>query len=414
MSRTRVLMLLENCSYPQDGRVRHEATTLLAAGYEVSVICPATRGQVRHEIVDGVNVYRFPALMANGGLLSYVWEYTFSVTAMFVFSLVVFIRDGFDVVHAHNPPDILALIAACYKVLGKRFVYDQHDLCPEIYQARFADHAYPIVQSILLGFEKISYRLSDHVIATNESYRTIGVERGKVPGNRITIVRNGPDPEQWQRITPLVDLRQRAGTIIGYMGLIGPQDGVDYLLRALAHLVYTLKKTDVLCLIIGQGDAVPRLKELAIELGLTPYVEFTGWLSGEKLLGYLSTIDLGVDPAPSNPYNDRSTAIKLMEYMALEKPVVAFDLPEHRYTAQDAAIYAIPNDEMDFARQIAALMEDAERRMVMGRRGRARIDTELSWPYQAECLLKVYKSLNLSEKKRGLVLHAEDVHETES
>jgi glycosyltransferase involved in cell wall biosynthesis len=413
MSKTsglRVLMLLENCPYPQDGRVRHEAATLLAAGYRVSIICPATKGQARHESVDGVNVYRFPALMANGGLLGYLWEYTYSVAAMFVFSLVVFVRGGFDVIHAHNPPDTLALIAACYKVLGKHFIYDQHDLSPEMYQARFADRAHPFLRSILLGFEKISYRLADHVIVTNESYRAIGIERGRVPENRITIVRNGPDPEQWREVTSPPDLRQRAGTIIGYAGTIGPQDGVDYLLRAVAHLVYTLKKTDVLCLIIGQGDAVPRLKAVSAELNLTPYVEFTGWLSGEKLLGYLSTIDLGVEPAPSNSYNDRSTTIKLMEYMALEKPVVAFDLPEHRFTAQDAAIYAIPNDELDFARQIAALMEDAERRAAMGQRGKARINAELAWPCQVRSLLQVYTSLKLP----GPTILIEDDYETES
>jgi glycosyltransferase involved in cell wall biosynthesis len=231
-----------------------------------------------------------------------------------------------------------------------------------------------------------------------------------VPENRITIVRNGPDPEQWREVTSPPDLRQRAGTIIGYAGTIGPQDGVDYLLRAVAHLVYTLKKTDVLCLIIGQGDAVPRLKALSAELNLTPYVEFTGWLSGEKLLGYLSTIDLGVEPAPSNSYNDRSTTIKLMEYMALEKPVVAFDLPEHRFTAQDAAIYAIPNDELDFARQIAALMEDAERRAAMGQRGKARINAELAWPCQVRSLLQVYTSLKLP----GPTILIEDDYETES
>lgn len=389
----RILMLLENHPYPQDNRVRQEALALTEAGYQVSVICPSGKNQRRTETLNGVHVYRFPAPRPGDALLGYLWEYGYSLVAMFILSLVVLMQRGFSVIHAHNPPDILVLIALFYKPFGKRFVYDLHDLSPEMYYARFSGEGSTRVHRALILFEKLSCRVANHVIATNESYRAMIKERSGIPEERITIVRNGPDLDRLQITAPDPELRQKGSTIIGYVGVMGYQDGVDYLLRALCHLVYDLKRTDIFCVIIGKGDAWEDLKSLAGELDLNAYVWFTGRISDEELCRYLSTADICVDPDPSNPFNDRSTMIKMMEYMALGKPIVAFDLPEHRFTAQSAAVYVSPNDEMAFAQALAELIDDPQRREEAGRFGRHRVETELAWQYSVDNLLNAYQRL---------------------
>jgi glycosyltransferase involved in cell wall biosynthesis len=396
----RVLMLLENYPYPQDGRVRHEAVALVEAAYQVTVICPAAKGQPHHEAIAGVQVYRFPSPPTATGIWGYVLEYGFAMAMMLILSVVVALREGFDIIHAHNPPDTLALIAAFYKLFGIQFVYDQHDLCPEMYDARFDGQGKAIVARALLFFERLSYRTADHVVVTNESYRAMAMERGHVPVERITIVRNGPDPTRFRLGPPDLELRQKAAILIGYVGVIGLQDGVGGLLRSLAHLTYELNRRDFYCVIMGDGDALARSKALATELNLKPFVEFTGWVSGDKLIRYLSTIDIGVEPAPNNPYINRSTMIKLMEYLAMAKPIVAYDLTEHRVTAQEAALYALPGDESDFARRIANLMDDAERREQMGTFGRKRVEDELAWSYQQQHLLRLYQRLAFQWAKR--------------
>jgi len=391
-----VLMLLENEAYPRDDRVCQEAKTLATAGYQVSVICPLRPGQPWREVLDDVRVYRFPAPPAANGFLSYLWEYGYSMVAIFVLSLLVFLREGFAVLHAHCPPDTFVFIAAFYKLLGKRFVYDHHDLAPEMYYARFGGRGNRLIYDALVLLERLSCRLADHVITTNQSYKTVEMQRSHVPENRITIVRNGPDLRRLRPTEPDPDLRRMRKTIILYVGVMGFQDGVDYLLRALQHLVYDLLRTDFLCVLVGAGGAVPGLKSLTEQFGLVNYVLFTGWVERTEVARYLSAADIGVAPEPSNSYNDRSTVIKLMEYMALGKPIVAFDLPEHRVTAQGAAVYAHPNDELDFAQQIAALMDDPERRQKMGQIGRQRIETELAWSYQERHLLEAYKTVSAS------------------
>ncbi len=390
---SRVLMLLENAPYPLDDRVRQEARSLAAAGYRVSVICPSARGQPGCEVLDSVRVYRFPAPPTANGFLGYLWEYTYSMAATFALSLLIFLREGFDVVHAHCPPDTFVFIAAFYKLFGKRFVYDHHDLAPELYYARFGGNGNQLVFDGLVKLEKLSCRLADHVIATNQSYKRVELQRDHVPEERITVVRNGPDLARLQPAEPDPDLRQRGKTIIGYVGVMGFQDGVDYLLRALKHLVCDLGRNDFVCILLGTGDALPSLKSLTEQLSLADRVLFTGWVEHTEVGQYLSAIDIGVAPEPSNCYNDRSTAVKIMEYMALGKPIVAFDLPEHRFSAQDAAVYACPNDELDFARQIAALMGDPMRRQTMGEKGRNRVEKELAWSHQQKFLLEAYEAL---------------------
>lgn len=389
-----VLMLLENDHYPQDSRVRNEASTLVSAGYQVSVICPKSSGQRWRESVNGVRVYRYPAPPAGSGFLTYLWEYGYCLVMSFVLSIVVAFRRKIDIIHTHNPPDIFVLIAMFYKVLGARVVFDHHDLAPEMYYARFGNKGHRLVYRALVFFERLSCRVADHVIATNQSYKAVQMERHGVPEERITIVRNGPDLDRLQRVDPDPDLSQNAVTIIGYVGTMGFQDGIDYFLRAVRHLVYDLRRTDVFCVLVGKGDAWQSLRAYATELEIDKYVWFTGRISDVDLLRYLSAADICVDPDPSNPFNDRSTMIKMMEYMALGKPIVAFDLPEHRVTAQDAAVYARPNDELDFATKIAWLMDHPEERRERGSKGRKRVETTLAWPHQVNDLLEVYRSLD--------------------
>jgi len=387
-------MLLENNPYPQDARVRREATSLTRAGYQVSVISPAAKGQPRRENIGGVRVYRYPAPPDGGSAIGYLVEYGYSLLAAAILTFSVAVTRGFDVLHAHNPPDTFVLLAALFKPFGKQFVFDHHDLSPEMYVARFgkAEGRGPAFR-LLQVFEKLSFRLADHVISTNESYRAVAIERGGVAPARVSVVRNGPDLDRVRLVAPDEVLRARAPSIIGYVGEMGFQDGVDYLLRALHHLKTDLGRRDFYAVLIGSGDAAPELARLRSELELDDHVRLTGRVSDEALMRYLSTADICVDPDPSNPFNDRSTMIKMTEYLALGKPVVAFDLPEHRVTAGEAAVYAMANSESDFAEKLAALMDDPPRRKAMGDIGRARVADHLAWEHQAPRLVAAYESL---------------------
>ena len=399
-ARKRVLMLLQNCSYPRDDRVRREARALTAGGYQVSVIARRAPGQRRVETLEGVRVYRFPAPPSADGFLGYVWEYGYSMVAIFLLCGWVLVCKGFDVVHAHHPPDTFAFIGAFFKLLGKRYVLDHHDLAPELYYARFGGKGNRSVHNALIMLERLSCHFADHVLATNQSYKAVEMQRDRVPERRITIVRNGPDLNELCCSDSEQVARTDRKIVLGYVGVMGTQDGVDYLLRALKHLICNLGRSDFDCILLGSGNAFARLKSLAQQLDLADHVLFTGWVNQQsEVAGYISSMDICIAPEPSDPYNDRSTAAKVMEYMALGKPVVAFDLPEHRYTAQDAAVYAHPNDEADMARKIAWLMDDPQRRLIMGQTGRHRIESELAWEHQAEYLLQVYESLGLHQMR---------------
>jgi glycosyltransferase involved in cell wall biosynthesis len=392
----RVLMLLENSTYPLDVRVRHEATTLAGAGYQVSVICKRGPSQPWREVIDGVFVFRYPPQPEPQNALGYIVEYSWSLVATFVLSLFASVHRGFDIIHTANPPDTAVLIALFYKLFGKRFVFDHHDLAPEMYLVRSNFQGNRFLHRMLIWLEKMSFRFADHVIATNQSYKNVAMQRGHVPEKRITVVRNGPALDRLKLAEPDPDLKRRGDIIIGYIGVIALQDGLDYLLRALQRLRTDLGRNDFFSVVIGKGSALADLKAQARQLGLDQYVWFTGFIPDADVLRYLSTADICVDPDPSNIFNDRCTMIKMMEYMALGKPIVAFDLPEHRVTAGEAALYARPNDELDFARHLAVLMDDPERRKKMGEIGRERIENELAWPYQAKHLLDVYASVRVA------------------
>jgi len=405
----RVLMLVEN-NYPQDPRVRNEATLLTSVGYDVTVIALRKEGQPPTDMVHGIRVYRVPrlelfaktALGASGGVprlllkvkscIGYLVEHAYFTAACFVVTLAVLVRHGFDVIHAHNPPDTLFLVALPFKYFGKKFVFDHHDLCPELYRSRYRTGE-DVLARLLRLVEWYSLRLSDITIATNESYKSAQIERAKKEASKVFVVRNGPDLE---RMTPVVcnpRLRGMNKSILCYIGSLNPQDGVDYLLRSLHHLLRALKRDDFHCVIMGTGDSLGDLRALAAELQLAGHVELTGFVSDEELAANLAAADICVDPDPSSPLNDVSTWIKIMEYMAYGKPIVSFDLKETRVSAGDAALFVTPNDEAAFAEAIVTLMDDPGLRASMGDLGRQRVEKELQWSVVGGNLLAAYRSL---------------------
>jgi glycosyltransferase involved in cell wall biosynthesis len=391
----RVLMLLQNCPFPRDDRVRRETRTLIGAGYQVAVIAPRGPGQPGAEVVEGVRVFRFLAPRPGQGFLGYLWEYGYSLLVMFFASLRVLIDQGFDVVHGHHPPDALVFIGAFYRLLGKPYVLDHHDLSPELYHARFGGLGHRVIPWVLVLVERLALRVANHVVTTNESYKVVELRRGGVPEHKITIVRNGPDLDELRCEDEAIRSNRKSHFVFGYVGVMAPQDGVDNLLRAVHHLVCRFGETAFRCLLVGTGSALPELRSLSNKLGIASRVEFTGWVGQQsEIARLLNSMDICVAPEPSDPYNDRSTAAKIMEYMALGKPVVAFDLPEHRVTAQDAAIYAHPNDTVDLARKMAFLMANPEECARRGRVGTERILSRLAWSHQAGMLLKVYEAIS--------------------
>lgn len=391
MTGSRVLMLLENNPFPDDSRVRQEAAALVGAGHQVTVIAPIGDGQAKKEFVDGVRVIRFRAPPEGDGAVNYVIEYAWSLVAMFVLSLRVAFRPGFDVLHVHNPPDVLVLIGLLYKLAGKRFVYDHHDFAPEMYDVLF-EGSQSAIGRLLRLFERLSAGAADLVLTTNETARNRHIERNGVDPSRITVVRNGPDLDLVHDTEPAPEARRPGKQTILYVGSMGRHDGVDNLIDSIELLTTELGRDDAFCVLVGDGEAGDDVRDRCHVLG-PDQAAATGWIHHTEIPAYLSAADICVAPEPSNPYNDGCTVIKLMEYMALGKPIVAFDLPEHRVTAGDTAVYARPNDSLDFALKLSALMDDKQRRNDMGVAARERVNEHLSWEHQAAHLIAAYERL---------------------
>jgi glycosyltransferase involved in cell wall biosynthesis len=411
-------MWVEN-HFPQDTRVTNEARLLADAGYKVAVIALRKQGQAARETWNGIEVYRVPTLelfkktvAGNGSrlnllfvrlksFLGYVVEYLYFTSACLLVSTYIFVRRGFDVMHAHNPPDTLFLVAVPFKLLGKKFVFDQHDLCPELYRSRYSARE-GVYTRFLRMFEWCSLKLADVTIATNESYKQIQIERANKNPASIFVVRNGPNQMRMTPAAPSARLKAMNKSILCYVGSLNPQDGVDYLLRSLRHLMHGLKRSDFYCVIMGTGDSLQDLRDLAGNLQLNGCVELTGFISDEDLQANLAAADICVDPDPSSPLNDVSTWIKVMEYMASAKPIVSFDLRETRFSARDAAVYVEPNNETGFAEAIARLMDQPELRKQMGTYGRRRVEDELQWAKVGNNLLTAYGTL-LAEKRTSSI-----------
>ncbi|MGD9483902.1 glycosyltransferase family 4 protein [Streptomyces sp. TRM70308] len=384
----RALILVENLSVPFDRRVWQECTTLRDAGWEVHVICPrgGRRDTEPEAVVDGVRIHRYPLRAATGGPAGYLREYGAALWHTFRLARKV---GPVDVVHACNPPDLLFLPALWLKRRGARFVFDQHDLVPELYLSRFG-RGEDLLHRAVCALERLTYRAADVVLATNESYRDVAVRRGGRRPADVFVVRSAPDVDRFRPVPPEPRLKRGKPHLLCYLGVMGPQDGVDYALRALAKLRDELGRTDWHAVFVGAGDTFEAMVELSGRLGLSERVEFTGRVPDADLVRYLSTADVCLSPDPRNPLNDVSTMNKVLEYMVIGRPIVSFDLREARVSAGDAALYAPANDEAEFARLIAVLLDDPRRRARMGEIGRQRVGGPLSWRNSQASLLAAY------------------------
>ena len=399
----KVLIIVENLPVPFDRRVWQEAKTLKNAGYQVSVICPVDKGfEARYELLEGIHIYRHPLPLQAQRAFGYALEYSAALSWQFVLALRVLLTHGFDVIHACNPPDTVFVIGLLFKLLGKKFVFDHHDISPELYLAKFGKKG--LFYRILLGLERWTFRTADVSIATNESYKHIAVERGKMDPEHVFIVRSGPDLEHLKILPPNKALKNGCKYLVGYVGVMGKQEGIDYLLRSIRYIVFDMERRDVHFGLVGSGTEIKRLRAYAEQLGVSGYVTFTGRVADKDMLEMLSTADVCVNPDVANEMNDKSTMNKVMEYMALGKPVVQFDLTEGKFSAQKASLYANNNDEVDLAQKIIQLLDDAELRERMGKCGRARIKKELQWKCQAPTLLAAYDALWAQRSSRKLTI----------
>jgi glycosyltransferase involved in cell wall biosynthesis len=400
-ARPRILIIVQNLPVPFDRRVWLECKALNAAGYDVTVVCPKGKEDPGRQVLDGVTLLKYRPYAPGGGGLGFVLEYAYSFLATLWLVLRARRHGRFAVLQACNPPDIFWPIARWLRRRdGTRFVFDHHDLCPELYDSRFPDGS-ALPKRGLLALEKATFRTADHVVSTNASYAEIAMRRGgKAPAD-VTVVRTGPDEERLRRKAVVPALRRGRKHLVAYIGVMGPQDGVDLAVRAAAHVVHDLGREDVAFTFMGSGDSYDQIVALRDELGLVDYVELPGRVPDNTVIDVLSTAALGLSPDPKNPLNDVSTMNKTLEYMAFELPVVAFDLKETRVSAGDAATYVQSGDIAGCARAIVKLLDNDDERVVMGKAGRIRIEQELGWSYQREVYVAVYDSLVSRRRVRG-------------
>jgi glycosyltransferase involved in cell wall biosynthesis len=390
---TRVLIIVQNLSVPFDRRVWLECQALTSAGYQVAVVCPKGSGEPAYEVIDSVEIHRYRPYAPGGSKVSFIAEYAYSFLATAAKTVRARRSGRFAVIQACNPPDIFWPIGLFFRAVeGTKFVFDHHDLCPELFQSRFPDGP-KLPYRALRALERRTHRTADHVISTNDSYREIAMTRsGKRPAE-VTVVRTGPDPQRLKPGAADPGLRRGHRYLAAYIGVMGPQDGVDIVVRAAGIAVHELGRDDIAFTLIGSGDCFNDLVALRDQLGLAGHVEFTGRAPDELVTRIMSTADVGLSPDPKNPLNDVSTMNKTMEYMAFELPVVAFDLRETRISAADAAVYVKPNDERSYAEAIVTLMDDEAERTRMGKLGRLRVEQELAWSHQERAYLGVYGRL---------------------
>jgi glycosyltransferase involved in cell wall biosynthesis len=391
----RILFIVENLPSPFDRRVWQEATTLHQNGYQVAIICPTGKGyEEKYECLDGIHIYRHPLPPEAEGALGYALEYGVALYWEFYLSFKVLFSHGFDAIHACNPPDLIFLVGGFFKFFfHKKFLFDHHDINPELYEAKFGRRDF--FYRLMLLCERLTFKTADRSIATNESYKQIAIERGGMHPDKVTVVRSGPKLDRLKIIEPVLPLKKGRKHLVGYVGVMGKQEGIDYLLRALHYIVEHKNRTDVHFGLVGGGTELTSLQAYAKALGIEDYVTFTGRVSDQQMLEMLNTADVCVNPDVANEMNDKSTMNKIMEYMALAKPIVQFDLSEGRFSAQEASLYARRNDTKDLAEKILLLLDDQVKRKAMGDFGRNRIITELEWKYEEPKLLEAYRLLFL-------------------
>ena len=385
----KVLIIVENLPVPFDTRVWQEATTLAANGYIVSVICPKGKGYMQEEeYLQGVHIFRHDLPAEGNGAVGYAKEYFTALKEELRLAKKVYKEIGFDVIHGCNPPDDIYMVAKHFKKYGVKYVFDHHDICPELFEAKFGKTSGLLYKS-QLWLEKQTYKHCTFAFVTNESYKKIAIERGKMNPNKVIVLRSGPKLERMRIMPPVESIKRGYKYMVGYLGVIGQQEGIEYLLDAAKYI----KEHDnnVFWGIVGGGPHLEALKKQAHDMGLDDCVEFTGRAPDQQMLEYLNTADVCVNSDKYNSMNDKSTMNKILEYMALGKPIVQFDLTEGRYSAQDASLYAKNNDAEDMAKKIMELLDNPELRKKMGAYGRNRVVNELSWEHTSKALLEGYE-----------------------
>jgi glycosyltransferase involved in cell wall biosynthesis len=385
-------MIVENLPLPFDRRVWQEATALKHHGYEVSIICPTGPGyEGKYECLDDIHIYRHNLPLEADGAVGYALEYGAALFWEFYLSLKILFTRGFDAIHACNPPDLIFIVGGFYRLFGKRFLFDHHDINPELYEAKFGRRDF--FWKLMVWCERLTFKTANVSIATNESYRKIAIERGGMDPEKVFVVRSGPKLDRLKIIDPVPELKSGKQYLVGYVGVMGKQEGVDYLLRSVRHIVHEMKRTDVHFGLVGGGTELEALKVYAQELGVADYVTFTGRVPDQQMLEMLNTADVCVNPDVANEMNDKSTMNKIMEYMALAKPIVQFDLTEGRVSAGESSLYARKNDEVDMAEKIVELLDDPAKRQEMGNLGRDRVLNDLEWGHEVPKLLEAYETL---------------------
>ena len=385
----KVLIIVENLPLPFDRRVWHECRTLTAAGAQVSVICPTGKGyEAPYEELEGVHIYRHPLPIDAKGAMGYLLEYGAALWHEMRLALRVKRRHGFDTIQACNPPDLIFLVAWPFKLFGTRFIFDHHDINPELYEAKFGKRGF--FWRLMVLFERLTFKTAQVVISTNNSYREIAMTRGGKASGDIFVVRSGPDLSRLKRLPPNKDWAKGREHVVGYLGVMGDQEGLDLLLEAARELIQ-VRGRDIQFVLVGGGPALEEIRAMALNFGLEDHVTFTGRAPDDVLFEVLSTADVCVNPDRVNAMNDKSTMNKILEYMAFEKPIVQFDVTEGRYSAQDASLYAKANDSSDMADKIASLLDDPKKRKEMGEFGRNRVESDLSWDHQVQTLIAAYE-----------------------
>ncbi|MDE6326462.1 MAG: glycosyltransferase family 4 protein [Duncaniella sp.] len=386
----RILIIVENLPVPFDTRVWQEASTLAANGYTVSVICPKGKGyNDDYECIDGVHIYRHDLPTEGNGAIGYAREYFSALWNEYRLARKIYKKHGFHVIHGCNPPDDIYMVARMFRGKGVDYVFDHHDICPELYEAKFGKKSGLFYKS-QLWLERNTYRHCTFAFVTNESYRRIAIERGGMAPDKVHVLRSGPRLERLVIRPPKPEIKRGRRFMIGYLGVIGQQEGIQYMLQAAKHIRDNMGRDDIFWGIVGGGPHLDELRRLCTSMGLDDIVEFTGRVDDNKMLDYLNTADICVNSDEYNEMNDKSTMNKVLEYMALGKPIVQFDLTEGRYSAQGASLYARPNDAVDMAEKVISLLDDPDRRAEMSRIGRDRIVNHLSWDHTSRALLDAY------------------------
>lgn len=388
-----ICIIVENLPVPVDRRVWCEARALRDAGYLVSVICPKGKKSftANYELLEGIHIYRHRAWEASSPI-GYLLEYALALAAELYLSLKVFAQRRFRVLHGCNPPDTIFLIGLILKPFGVRFIFDHHDLAPELFEAKFGGRKRVFCALTRLA-EKCSFRVADASIATNESFKEVAVTRGGKRSEQVFVVRNCPDLKTLHRGPLRAELKHGKPLLVVYVGFMARQDGLDLLLDSIEHIVKRERRQDTHFVLIGGGTMLPELRALAAKKELNPFVTFTGQVPHSEVVNYLSNADVGVAPDPKTPMNDNSTMIKIFEYMAFALPVVLFDLKEGRHVAGPAALYALPNDPVEFANQMTRLLDNGELRQQLGAFGRKRIEESLNWEAEKMTLLRAYSAV---------------------